>query len=545
MEKRAIIAVVCSLLIVFLYQIFFLGSPKNAPKSGARTEAVPEKAPAPIIREALSPPQFVSEKTVGRNLKVAGDLFQLEIDLTGARIKSIELEKYRKQVKPGSPPVDLVGLAGSGGYLPINFLYEQAGEGDFAVKYTYPADEIRIVGETKVILEPEGGKGDIRVYQFRPGSYLWDVGYAGSATGNVPLAVVSESQVVKGKRGSYQEETTFTEAVALINRDVKRFPLDKLTSAQVFPEGIRWAGFENKYFLVAFIPPPGSVLRISRRQDAQGEKTVVYFKLPSGEGRLSVFTGPKDLDILASAGMELERAINLGWFGPIARPLLALLKWLNKGVKNYGIAIIILTVIIKVLFYPFTQMSMKSMKKMGAVGPKLKEIQEKFKGDKERLNREMMGLYKQEKINPVGGCLPILIQIPIFIALYQALLYSIELRHAPFFAWVNDLSAPEHLVDIPILGAKIPFRLLPLLMGGSMYLQQKLSPQMGDPRQAQIMMLMPVIFTFMFWGFPSGLVIYWLVNNILSIAQQFWVNRALPAEDPGPKNRKVRKRIER
>lgn len=544
MEKRAIIAVVLSLLIVFLYQIFFIGNPKKNPKSPpAPTEVVTEKAPAPIVREALSPPQFVSEKTVGRSLRISGELLQMDIDLTGARIRTLALEKYRKQVKPGSPPINLVELAGTGGYIPVNFLNEQEEAGDYAVKYASPVDEIRLAGETKVILEPEDRKGGIRVYQFHPGSYLWDLSYSGPATETTSLSVVTESQMLKGKWGSYQEESTFTEAVALINRDVKRFPLDKLTSTQVFPEGVRWAGFENKYFLIAFVPPPGSALRISRRQDAQGEKVVVYLKLPKGESSVSVFSGPKDMDILASSGVELERAINLGWFGSIARPLLALLKWLNRGVKNYGIAIILLTFMIKILFYPFTQISMKSMKKMQVVQPKLKEIQEKFKGDKERLSREMMNLYKQEKINPASGCLPILIQIPIFIALYQALMYSIELRHAPFFLWVNDLSAPEHLLDIPILGVTIPFRLLPLLMGGSMYLQQKLSPQVGDPRQAQIMMLMPLIFTFMFWGFPSGLVIYWLVNNILSIAQQFWVNRSIAGEAQGPRNQKVRKRV--
>jgi YidC/Oxa1 family membrane protein insertase len=543
MEKKAIIAVVLSLLIVFLYQIFFLSNPKKNPKSQAGpAEVVTEKAPVPIVREALSPPKFVSEKTVGRSLRISGDLIQMEIDLTGARIRTLALEKYRQQVKPGSPPVNLVDLTGGGGYLPVNFLNEEEETGDFAVKYTSPADEIRLAGENKVILEPEDQKGGIRVYQFHPGSYVWEVGYAGSATGNTSLSVVTESQMLKGKWGSYQEESTFTEAVALINRDVKRFPLDKLSSTQVFPEGVRWAGFDNKYFMIAFIPPPGSALRISRRQDAEGERAVIYLKMPPGESRLSVFSGPKDMDILASAGVELERAINLGWFGPIARPLLALLKWLNRGVKNYGIAIILLTVLIKILFYPFTQISMKSMKKMQLVQPKLKEIQEKYKGDKERLSREMMSLYKQEKINPASGCLPILIQIPIFIALYQALMYSIELRHAPFFAWVNDLSAPEHLLDIPILGITIPLRLLPLLMGGSMYLQQKLSPQVGDPRQAQIMMLMPLIFTFMFWGFPSGLVVYWLVNNILSIAQQFWVNRTMAGEAQKPRNLKVRKK---
>jgi YidC/Oxa1 family membrane protein insertase len=543
MEKKAIIAVVLSLLIVFLYQIFFLSNPKkNPPSQAGPAEAVTEKAPVPILREALSPPKFVSEKTVGRSLRITGDLIQMEIDLTGARIRTLALENYRKQVQPGSPPVNLVDLTGGGGYLPVNFLNEEEGTGDFAVKYTSPADEIRLAGENKVILEPEDQKGGIRVYQFHPGSYVWEVGYAGSATGNTSLSVVTESQMLKGKWGSYQEESTFTEAVALINRDVKRFPLDKLSSTQVFPEGVRWAGFDNKYFIIAFIPPPGSALRISRRQDAEGERAVIYLKMPPGENRLSVFSGPKDMDILASAGVELERAINLGWFGPIARPLLALLKWLNRGVKNYGIAIILLTVLIKILFYPFTQISMKSMKKMQLVQPKLKEIQEKYKGDKERLSREMMSLYKQEKINPASGCLPILIQIPIFIALYQALMYSIELRHAPFFAWVNDLSAPEHLLDIPILGITIPLRLLPLLMGGSMYLQQKLSPQVGDPRQAQIMMLMPLIFTFMFWGFPSGLVVYWLVNNILSIAQQFWVNRTMAGEAQKPRNLKVRKK---
>ncbi len=344
MEKRAIIAVVLSLLIVFLYQLFFLSNPKKNPKNSAPADAIVEKAPTSIVREALSPPQFVSEKTVGRSLRLSGELLQLEIDLTGARIKSLALPKYRKQVKPGSPPIDLVELTGGGGYLPVNFLNEQEGTGDYAVKYSSPVDEIRLTGEAKVILEPEDGKGGIRVYRFHPGSYLWDLGYAGSATANTSLSVVTESQVIKGKRGSYQEEDTFTEAVALIDRDVKRFPLDKLTTAQVFPEGVRWAGFENKYFMLAFIPPPGSTLRISRRQDAQGEKAVVYLKLPQGESHLSIFSGPKDLDILASTGVELERAINLGWFGSIARPLLALLKWLNQGVKNYGIAIILLTV---------------------------------------------------------------------------------------------------------------------------------------------------------------------------------------------------------
>ena len=208
-----------------------------------------------------------------------------------------------------------------------------------------------------------------------------------------------------------------------------------------------------------------------------------------------------------------------------------ILKFFYKYVNNYGIAIIIITVILKILFYPLTNKSYKSMKEMQKLQPKMEALKEKYKNDREAMNRAVMELYKTHKVNPMGGCLPMLIQIPVFFALYKALMYSIELRHAPFMLWINDLSAPDALFGvipsgIPLMGG-FPIGPLPLLMGATMVIQQKMTPSNMDPMQARIFMAMPIIFTFMFLNFPSGLVLYWLVNNILTIIQQAYINKSL------------------
>ncbi|NIO16153.1 MAG: membrane protein insertase YidC, partial [Deltaproteobacteria bacterium] len=234
--------------------------------------------------------------------------------------------------------------------------------------------------------------------------------------------------------------------------------------------------------------------------------------------------GPKNSAALKAVGNNFDEVLDYGFFGWIAKPLVLLLKYSNSITGNYGIDIIILTIIIKILFHPLTQRSFASMKKMQDIQPVIKELQQKYKGDKARLNQEVMSLYKTYKINPLSGCMPMILQIPVFFALYKALLVAIELRHAPFMWWVTDLSAPEHLYDFNLFGFLVPIRLLPLLMGLSMYFQQKLNPSGGmDPTQQKVMNFLPLIFTVMFWGFPSGLVIYWLVNNIISIGQQYFL----------------------
>jgi YidC/Oxa1 family membrane protein insertase len=238
-----------------------------------------------------------------------------------------------------------------------------------------------------------------------------------------------------------------------------------------------------------------------------------------------LYFGPKKLSILKDIGSELSRAINFGWFDVIAKPMLWLLNFFYAFIKNYGVAIILLTILIKAVFWPITQKGMKSMKNMQKLQPKVAKLKEKFKDDPQKMNQEMMALYKTYKVNPLGGCLPLVLQIPFFFALYKVLLMSIELRHAPFMLWINDLSAPDRLwvgFDIPFLHG-IP--VLTLLMGGSMYLQQKMTPTTADPTQARIMQMLPIIFTFMFLNFASGLVLYWFVNNLLSILQQQLINR--------------------
>jgi len=231
--------------------------------------------------------------------------------------------------------------------------------------------------------------------------------------------------------------------------------------------------------------------------------------------------GPADRAILADMPNKLAEAVDFGWFHLIAVPLLYLLNWFFQYVHNYGVAVILLTVLIKIIFWPLSQKSYKSMDQMKRLQPMLTKLREKYADDKERLNQEVMALYKTYKVNPAGGCLPMVVQIPVFFGLYKALLGSIELRHAAFISHVPFTD----LVWMADLSVKDPYYVTPLIMGATMFIQQKMTPTGGDPMQAKIMLLMPVVFTFMFLNFPAGLVVYWLVNNVLSIGQQWWMMR--------------------
>ena len=235
-----------------------------------------------------------------------------------------------------------------------------------------------------------------------------------------------------------------------------------------------------------------------------------------------LYAGPQEQEKLAKLAPGLELTVDYGWLTVIAVPLFAVLSWVQHLVKNWGIAIIVLTVFIKLLFYPLAQAGYRSMAKMRVVAPKLQRLKEQYGNDKQKMQQAMMELYRTEKINPLGGCFPILIQIPVFISLYWVLLASVELRHAPFFGWIHDLSAPD------------PWFVLPVLMGATMIIQTKLNPEPPDPVQAKVMKIMPLAFSVFFFFFPAGLVLYWLVNNILSIAQQWHINRVLERANLAP-----------
>ncbi|MBW1644353.1 MAG: membrane protein insertase YidC, partial [Deltaproteobacteria bacterium] len=242
-----------------------------------------------------------------------------------------------------------------------------------------------------------------------------------------------------------------------------------------------------------------------------------------------LYFGPKSIQVLKGVGHNLDRAVDFGWFDFLAKPCLWIMNLLYSVIPNYGVAIIILTIFTKIILWPLGTKSYKSMNAMKKLQPLMTEIREKFKDDKKKMNEELMGLYKTYKINPLGGCLPMVVQMPVFFALYRMLYGAIELRHAPFFGWINDLSAPDRLFDfgfsIPFMEPPYGIPVLTIIMGASMLLSQKMQPPAGDPAQAKMMMLMPVVFTFIFINFSSGLVLYWLVNNILSIAQQYYTQK--------------------
>jgi YidC/Oxa1 family membrane protein insertase len=299
-----------------------------------------------------------------------------------------------------------------------------------------------------------------------------------------------------------------------------------------YPADVDWAGADTRYFLTAIISdvPRDTAARLAPAHDGAPATVEIAQRavdLPPGQSAardLRVFLGPKESRYLEAAGGHLDQAVQKGWFPALTNFFTAVLVATHKVVPNYGVAIILITVVVRLLMYPIMQRQMRSMKRMSAIAPRMKEIQEQFKDDKERQSQEVMKLYKESGFNPLTGCLPMVLQLPVFIGLYYALQNAIALRQEPFFAWIHDLSAPEALFTIP--GLDLPVRVLPILMGGSMVLQSRLTPTTMDPAQARMMnTIMPLMFTFMFYQFASGLVLYWLVSNLLGIGQQLLVNR--------------------
>jgi len=283
---------------------------------------------------------------------------------------------------------------------------------------------------------------------------------------------------------------------------------------------IKWFSFGGEYFVALLIPPPLKEITLSvkgtEKDLLKADVIIPSISIPPREKvhvAYQIYLGPKDEDRLKALGVGAEKLVDFGFFTIVAKPLVWFLRLTHTVTKNFGIDIIILSILIKIVFLPLTQISFKSMKEMQKVQPEMNRLKEQYKNDKARLQQEIMLLYKRRKINPMSGCLPMLIQIPVFIALYNALQNGIEMRHAPFFFWIMDLSAKD------------PIYITPLIMGATMVIQQKMTPTAADPTQAKMFLLMPVMFTFLFLSFPSGLVIYWLINNVLSIAHQYYLNK--------------------
>ncbi|ABC77019.1 membrane protein insertase YidC [Syntrophus aciditrophicus] len=542
MDKKALLALVLSAAVLLIYQIFIYKTtppPKPVNENKSNTVVVNPAAPVspqtpadePSSGSAANPETAAALPVDGtekeQEITVDTPLYQAVFTTKGGALKSFALKNYRETLAVNSKPIELVDVKEAMPYpLGISFPASSVDVSPASFfKADVPAIDLKSTSESRRLTFVQTWPGKIKIekiYTFNPGKYAIDLEIRTYNLSEVPLSqeiALFWNQYVdpSAKEDSYGH----TGPVSYVAKDVEREKVTKMETPKSLGPDVSWGGFESKYFIAAMIPQNPSLTSLSLSKDSsnmvstslKGPKNII----PPGQAGFftyKLFLGPKDYNILKAQGVGLENAIDFGsWLKWLAMPLLLSLKFLYNYVHNYGIAIIILTILIKILFWPLGNKSYKSMKEMQKLQPKMLELREKYKNDKARLSQETMALYKAYKVNPMGGCLPMIIQIPVFFGLYKALLYAIELRHSPFFLWIQDLSAKD------------PYYITPIIMGATMFLQQKMTPVSGDPTQAKIMLWMPVIFTFMFLNFPSGLVIYWLFNNILSIGQQYYINK--------------------
>jgi YidC/Oxa1 family membrane protein insertase len=501
-------------------------------------EALPAAPPATAASPGSAPAApAVAANPAAPRVRVLTDVLDMDISLQGGDLLRADIVQYPKDKKPGSPPVRL--LTTDEATLAVVHSGLRAADGraepTHLATYTSPATEFRLTpgqDELRVPLTWTDGQGVtvMKTYVFRRGKYSIDVIYDVQNASTADWKGASYLQFVRHiypqERSMFDVESYAFRGPAFYDGEKYRKldveDTDDLAIRKSFTNG--WVAEMQHHFVSAAVPPEGEAYDFAFQKD-QGHSVVSYRgplkQVPAGSSATfteTVFVGPKLQDQLREVGPKLELTVDYGKLTILADPLFWLLQQVHRFVQNWGLAIIIVTILLKLLFYKLTETSGRSMAKMRAIAPRIKSIQERYKEDREQLAKQMMELYKREKINPVAGCLPILVQIPVFLAFYWVLLESVEMRQAPFFGWIQDLSSKD------------PYFILPILMGFGMYAQFKLNPAPPDPMQAKMFALMPVIMTVMMAWFPAGLVLYWLTNTLLSIAQQWNINRVVEAE---------------
>jgi YidC/Oxa1 family membrane protein insertase len=544
MEKRLFIAVGISLLFLWLYSMalpkFFpeLAPAPPEPKESASAPVEPAAATAPAASAQVSPEQQVEPamtpatptpaptlSPVGETREiqtvVENEFFRAVFSNRGGQLVSF---KVKKHLEKDGRPVELVRHRDTPGYYP--FLIESSSR-DFNkfANLSFYAVEARIAkgkGTLEYRLVSPRGWAMTKKYEFRD-PFLIDLSFESQGFDGSWRAAVGPG--IHDVEAAFEQSSyVIAGGIVATDDDFDTIKKHKGPLVQVFPPGQKFIGLEDAYFLSALKPvTAGEAVMRRVRLPQQNEGDDPGFELVAGlnatGGRLQAkaFVGPKEADLLEPYGFE--EALHLGFFGWIARMLLHAMVWVHQYTNNYGWAIVVLTVVIRILLLPLQHKAIVSMKKMQQVQPKVNALRDKFKKAKsdheqrQKLNEEMMKLYKEEGINPASGCFPILLQAPILWAFYSLLSQAIELRGEPFIFWINDLSMRD------------PYYLTPILMTVTMVIQQKMTPTTMDPAQQRIMMAMPFIFGFIFKDLPSGLVLYWLVQNLLSIAQQAFMNR--------------------
>ena len=527
--KRLILFVVFSFSLLLLWDSWQKEQFKNIPvEESTNTQDATIPSASTNLQDNTEKPESSFRLADSAYINVKTDLYNINISDVGGDIRSVALLKHKGEseepyqlLNDKFDPLLYVAQTGLlGNKLPTH-------KSEFSTvnrNYTMNSDILSV----PLFFENE----DIKItktYEFTKNSYniklIYDIENKtkNSINSTAYMQFIHDGESDQGSAmmpsftgtAYYNENDKFTK---LAFDDVKKESFSLVTNNG-------WIGIIQRYFASAWILPQEQTREFYSKKVADNiYASGILTKLesiPAGAARnfsANVYIGPQTKDDLVAAAEGLKFTVDYGWLTFIASPLFAILSGIQKVVTNWGVAIIILTILIKLFFYPLSAASYKSMAQMREVAPRLQSMKEKFGDDKQKMQQAMMELYKTEKINPLGGCLPILLQIPVFIALYWVLLGSVELRDAPFMWWIQDLSSKD------------PYYVLPLLMAASMFIQMKLNPKPTDPMQARLMIMMPIVFSIFFFFFPAGLVLYWLINNILSIGQQWYVNKKIHAE---------------
>jgi len=514
-------------------------TPLGQPAAATPAAATPASSAAPV---APAPDAFAAAPDSG-TLHVVTDVLDVNINLKGGELDQAELLQYPLRKDTPHVPVRLLsrdppdslyllqtGLIGDAGEsAPTHLAAWVSSEKSFVLKEG--ARELRV----PLTWTDGNGLSVTKTFVFTRGQYSIDLIYDVQNTGATPRKLAPYSQILRHwehpSRSYFDVETYSFKGPAVYDGSKSRDLNVESDSDSKFSATITngWLASLQHQFVSAIVPSADQPYKY--QLEVRGKEYLLIATGPatpvaagaSAQFHEKLFVGPKLQSQLAATGPRLERTVDFGILTVLAQPLFVALNWVHGLVGNWGWAIIIVTALIKLIFYPLSQASGRSMAKMRTVAPRMKQIQETFKDDREKLGRAMMELYKKEKINPLAGCLPMLIQIPFFISFYRVLLESVEMRQAPFLLWVNDLSSRD------------PFFVLPLLMGAAMFAQFKLNPPPPDPMQAKIMQFMPLIMTGMMAWFPCGLVLYWLTNTLLTILQQWRVNQVVEAEASKPR----------
>ena len=567
-QKNFIVAIVLSVIIIMGWQTLFPAKPTTSPQQQQTSQTTPAPnaptggqpaAPGAPPAAAPSAQQVVSRaEALARSPRVTFATPELlgSIALTGARIDDVRLAKHREELDPKSPPVPVLSPVGSEHPYYAEFGWTSS---DPAVKVPGPetpwtANQATLAPGKPVRLTWDNGAGlvfalDVSIDE----NFMFAVKQSVENKTDKPVTLFPWALVVRF--GEPKAEGTYVlheGPYGVFNSSLKEFSYSdfKDNKSQKLSTTGGWVGITDKYWMATLVPDQKTKVDVTLKGTGPlpGTKYQVDYVGPavtvapgaSGEYQSHLFAGAKIVrmidDYRERLGIDrFDLTIDWGWFSFITKPMFWLLEWLYVQLGNFGVSILILTVIVKAVFFPLANKSYAAMSKMKALQPEMEKLKARYGEDKQRMNQELMQLYRREKVNPAAGCLPIVVQIPVFFALYKVLYTTIEMRHQPFFGWIKDLSAPDPLTILTGFGLfqwQIPeflhffnIGIWPLIMGVTMYLQQKLNPAPADPVQARVFQFLPIMFTFMLAPFSAGLVIYWAWSNTLSIAQQYYIMR--------------------